>query len=129
MVASTPRILPILSAEVASARSLFEKFCSAMILLSILCSMTEYVVIAPLVHQQIRNALTDILIPTEDRHDAALHSGIAEVHYCRPLRCAGECAAINNMHVPIVYAHFTQPVRSQLLYKSMRRIQAFIGLI
>ena len=41
MMASTPSSLPILAAEFGSARSLFEKFCSARILSSALRSITE----------------------------------------------------------------------------------------
>ena len=41
MIASTPSSLPIFAAELGSARSLFEKFCSARILSSALRSMTE----------------------------------------------------------------------------------------
>ena len=42
MMASTPRMRAILAALAGSARSLFEKFCSAMILSSCLRSITEY---------------------------------------------------------------------------------------
>ena len=42
IIASTPRMRPILAAVDASARSLLEKFCSARILSSALRSITEY---------------------------------------------------------------------------------------
>ena len=81
-MASAPISLPIFAAVVESARSLFEKFCSAMILSMALRSITRILArLHQLFHQQIGDTLPDVLIRAEDRGNATLDRSVIKIQH------------------------------------------------